>query len=93
MAEELPKDLQRWQTMRQKGMTRFILVTGIFSYGLPMFVIMTFVVNRRPDQPLTALRIAISAVIWTLGGAAFGFIMWKLNEGRYQRFLAKNKAG
>jgi hypothetical protein len=79
--------------MRQKGMGRFILITGILSYGLPMFAIMTFYVNRRPDQPLTALHIVIPVVVWTLGGAAFGFIMWKLNEGRYQRFLAKKKSG
>ena len=93
MNSEMPRDLQRWETVRRKGRPRFILVTGVLAYGGSMFVIMTFFVNRHPDRPLTAPMIAIAAVIWALGGAAFGLIMWKINEGRYQKFLAKQAAG
>jgi hypothetical protein len=89
MNSEMPRDLQRWAGIRQKGRPRFILVTGVLSYGVPMFVIMTFFVNRHPERPLTAPMLAVSAVIWALGGAAFGWVMWKITEGRYQKFLAK----
>jgi hypothetical protein len=89
MNSEMPRDLQRWEGIRPKGRPRFVLVTGVLSYGAPMFVIMTFFVNRHPERPLTAAMIAVAAVIWGLGGAAFGLIMWKINESRYQKFLAK----
>ena len=92
MNEPIPKHLQRWETVRQKGAPHYILLAGVLAYGVTMFVLMTFFVNRRPDQPLTPVRIAISAVIWMLAGALFGWIMWKLNERRYQRFLAKRMA-
>jgi len=89
----MPRDLKNWELLRQKGKRRFILITGVLSYGLPMFVVMTFFVNRKSEVMPEPLRVAISLVIWLLGGAAFGFIMWKLNEGRYQKFLAKKPGG
>ena len=92
MDEPMPKDLKNWALLRQRGKRRFVLLTGVLSYGVPMFIIMTFFVNRRSEVMPEYLRVAISLVIWLLGGAAFGWIMGKLNEGRYQKFLARQKA-
>ncbi len=89
--EQMPKDLKNWELLRQKGKKRFILITGVLSYGVPMFVVMTFLVNRDQGHLPPEVRIGILLVIWLLGGAAFGWVMWKLNEGRYQKFLAKQK--
>ena len=86
---ELPRDLKNWEALRQRGKKRFILITGVLSYGVPMFFVMTFFVNRKSEVMPEPLRLGISLVIWLLGGAVFGLIMWKLNEGRYQKFLAK----
>ena len=86
---ELPRDLKNWEALRQRGKKRFILITGVLSYGVPMFFVMTFFVNRKSEVMPEPLRLGISLVIWLLGGAAFGWIMWRLNEGRYQKFLAK----
>ncbi len=88
MSNALPKDLQKWETTRQKGKGRFILLHGVLGYGVPMFFVMTFVVNRQPERALTLSSIIISAVVWLLGGAAFGVAMWALNEGRYKKALA-----
>ena len=89
---ELPRDLKNWETLRQKGKKRFILITGVLSYGVPMFFVMTFFVNRKSEVMPEPLRLGISLVIWLLGGAAFGAIMCHLNETRYQKALAKQKA-
>lgn len=86
----MPKDLQKWEVTRQKGKTRFVLVAGVLSWGVPMFAVMTFVVNRRPERPLTPLMILISAVVWLLGGACFGLAMWAITERRYRKHLAAN---
>lgn len=53
-----------------------------------MFVLMTFFANRHPEKPLAPVLIAISAGVWAVGGAVFGWAMWTLTERRYQKYLA-----
>ena len=77
-----PQERERWQGVRAQGARRFILRTGVLAYGMPMFVAMTFFVNEPPSG---AAGIAISLLIWCLGGAAFGAIMWHLTERRYRK--------
>lgn len=88
MNPEMPKDLQRWEQTRQRGKLKFMLFNGVLCWGMPMFAVMTFVLNRGGDKPPTPALIAISALIWTLGGLLFGFSIWTLSERRYQKFLA-----
>jgi len=88
----MPRSLQKWEVTRQKGKKRFVLQTGVLAWGVPMFLVMTFVVNRQPDKPYSAGMIAVSAVIWAIGGACFGWAMWAIGERKYQKFLASKKA-
>lgn len=88
MTPELPKDLQRWEKTRQRGKWKFILFNGVLCWGAPMFFVMTFVLNRGGDKAATPGLIAISALIWTLGGMLFGLTIWTISERRYQKFLA-----
>lgn len=74
-----PETLARWKHTRSRGITRYILVTGVLSWGVPMFAVMTFFVHHAEASPRL---IAMSAVIWMLGGAAFGAIMWYVCERR-----------
>lgn len=92
MDDAMPKDLQKWKVTRQKGMKRFVLQTGVLAWGVPMFVVMTFVVNRQPDKSLSAGMIAICAVLWAIGGACFGWAVWAVSERKYQKYLASKKA-
>lgn len=89
MASEMPKALKRWETIRQKGKMRFILENGVLMWGVPMFVVMTFLVNPQKDrQEHKGSLILISAVIWAIGGLLFGWTVWTISEKRYQKFLA-----
>ena len=92
MNETMPKNLQKWEVTRQKGKKRFVLQTGVLAWGVPMFFVMTFVVDRQPDKPFSAGMIAVSAVIWAIGGACFGWLMWAMSERKYLKFLASKKA-
>ena len=84
----MSKDLQRWEKTRQRGKWKFILFNGVLCWGAPMFFVMTFFVNRRADRPLTPEILAVSAVLWALGGFLFGLTIWTISERRYQKFLA-----
>src|SRR5690348_10302182 len=78
--------LQRWHASRAQGQWRYILVSGVLSWGLPMFVAMTFFVSRPPV--ITPRLLCVSAVLWLLGGAAFRGFVWLLSERRYKRLTA-----
>ena len=77
-----PDKLELWKRTREKGILKFVLVNGVLSYGLAMFIAMTLVVHRNELTPRYA---ALSAVIWAIGGAVFGFLTWHLQESRYRK--------
>ncbi|TBR40778.1 hypothetical protein EYV96_10065 [Dyella terrae] len=60
-------------------MLRYVLVSGLLMWGLPMFVVMTFVISR-PQPP-----VALSAILWSVGGVGFGVAMWFIQEHRYRK--------
>jgi len=84
-----PEALAKWETARAKGMAHYILVRGVLSYGLPMFIAMTFFVHPNDLSPKF---IGISAVLWLIGGALFGVITWYLLERQYRKATQRNVA-
>jgi hypothetical protein len=76
------QQLEKWKATREKGMLRYVLVTGVLSYGLAMFVAMTFFVHHGD---LNLKFIAISAFLWTLGGAVFGIATWFALEHQFRK--------
>jgi len=83
-----PKEIEQWQKTREKGLVRFILFTGILSYGLPLFVVLNFM--DPPKMPLSiADLIATFLICAVAGGSAFGYILWVVQEKRYRKALDK----
>ena len=76
-----PEVREKWARTRAKGKRDYVLKSGVLAYGLPMFLIMTFYVNR---ERLTPSFILISALLWLIGGIFFGVAMWSVYEARYQ---------
>jgi hypothetical protein len=83
-----PKAIERWIETRKRGKWNYVLMHGVLAWGIPMFAVMTFVVNKREDRPLTPGMIAISAALWAVGGLCFGLAMWAVNERSYRKHLA-----
>ena len=77
-----PKQLEAWKKSREKGMLHFVFVSGVLSYGLPMFIVMTLMVHRTE---LSRQNIGISAVSWALAGALFGIAMWHIQEWQFRK--------
>lgn len=85
-----PAQVERWARVRARGMPQFLLVTGLLGYGLPMFAIMTFVVDRRAKS---LPEVAIAAAIWLVAGLLFGLVLWSFMERRYRRAADAREAG
>ncbi len=60
-------------------MLRYALLTGVASWGVPMFVTMTFFV------PHPRLSVPASAALWLIAGAGFGITTWLVHEYRYHK--------
>ncbi|MDQ2868123.1 MAG: hypothetical protein M3R59_06920 [Verrucomicrobiota bacterium] len=87
--DEMPRSLQRWESLRQKGKRKFIVQNGLLAWGLPMFIFMTFVFGRSQKYPLTPTLILLHASIWALAGVGYGWIVWTFTEKKYQEFVRR----
>ncbi len=76
-----PKNRENWEATRAKGRTRFILVTGVLGWGLPMFLFMTFWVQKVSVDDVGS--IALSMALWAVGGLGFGYWVWRVSEKKY----------
>jgi hypothetical protein len=81
------KGLQRWEKMRRRGASFFVLAWGVGFWGGMMFLLMglCYPALTRGSDALTPAWIAISAALWTLGGLLFGVVTWNFNERAWRR--------
>jgi hypothetical protein len=80
-----PASIQRWEAIRARGLARYVLVNGVLLYGLPLFLLMNFVVHPEHAGPRA---LAISGLAWGFGGALFGWVMWHARDRLYRRLAA-----
>lgn len=73
------KEFDRWSRVRQHGMLRFVLRSGVLFYGVPMFLVMTFLI------PHPRLSTTQSAALWLLAGLGYGLATWKVQEYRFRK--------
>ena len=77
-----------WELTRVKGKLNFILISGLFSYGLTMFIFMAFM-NKPFVEGFTSSAAIIHCIVWPLAGLLFGVTMWHFTESKYKKELAK----
>ncbi len=74
----------RWRQTRRHGMWPFVLKYGLLYWGVPMFVLMTFVLH--PFQHGFASQSAIvHCIVWPLAGVLFGLFTWFHTETKFRR--------
>lgn len=77
---------ERWYQVAKQGKTRFIWFRGVLSWGLPMFILMTLLfplLLDSTDVGYSWSRILFGAIIWSVGGYAFGWVMWRAGVKRF----------
>lgn len=81
-------EFNAWEVKRTKGKLNFVLVTGVLSYGLPMFILMAFMQKPFVDGLMTQAAM-IHYLVWLLAGLFFGTMMWSITQWRYKKELAR----
>lgn len=76
-----------WEVTRAKGKLNFFLISGVLSYGLPMFIMMAFM-NKPFADGFTSKAAIIHCIVWPIAGFLFGVIMWYVTEHKYKKELA-----
>lgn len=74
---------QQWQRTRQQGAWVYVLWRGVLCFGVPMFLFVQFVLNRK------RLPMWESAALWVLTGIIYGAFQWVSTERRYRKALAE----
>jgi len=77
-----------WYEHRTQGRDRHIVRTGVFGYGLAMFVsmeVMGPLLARHPPRSVAdfVTNLVIGAIIWPLAGWWFGARTWSAAEREY----------
>jgi hypothetical protein len=79
------KDLKRWRIAREKGMLVYVLRNGILAWGVPMFIVMSFIVNKPFASGFTIKNVVIHGSIWLGAGIFFGVCTWWIIERMYKK--------
>ncbi len=78
-----------WSITRQKGKWHFVILRGVLSWGIPMFLLMAFIPILREKEEPTVLYFIWQAILWGAAGGVFGLIIWSLSERSYIRRIDK----
>ena len=84
-----PTSLQKWTLIRDKGLTRHIIVNGLGWFGGCLFIGVTLgtidLANASADSP-SLQRLIINNFIVCMGtGLTFGLVTWYATEYMYQK--------
>jgi hypothetical protein len=74
----------RWEWTRRLGFYKYVGLFGVLSWGLPMFLLMTFFMSPHPQPPPSLFFILFSAVLWLCGGICIGWLTWRSAEKKFK---------
>lgn len=66
--------------IRNKKKYQYIVIYGVLSYGLPMFIYMTFFADDTFKNDFSLLFLIIDLVVWLSAGALFGYMLYMLRK-------------
>ena len=85
------KQFESWKRQREKGKKNYVLYNGVLAYGLPMFIVMTFFVNKPESGSMSFWLLAANLVLWAVAGLIFGLGTWHAFEKKFNKELARRQ--
>jgi hypothetical protein len=82
-----PRQVEGWSKTRAKGRTRFVWLTGVVSWGVPVAIIWSVAMAsfKGWDRFPHLLRIAL--ILFPIAGYWFGSYVWRKSEEQYEQTL------
>ena len=80
----------QWALIRERGRRRYILVTGLLGWALPVACLSTLINHVIGAPGPFVPRLAIAVVVAPVFGYLFGVLMWSQNERDYRKWKAKS---
>jgi len=79
--------IQKWEKTKEKGMLRFVLLRGVLGWGVPVFIIMAFIVNKVSfgDE-----RFIKGSLVFLVFGVLLGMYLWGDSERKYKKAMEIN---
>ncbi|MFD1007484.1 MULTISPECIES: hypothetical protein [Oceanisphaera] len=68
----------------QKGMLRFVLVIGVLGWGIPTAILFS-IIQHFTGTPQTINIVALSLVLFSVGGLFWGATMWWFVKSQYKK--------
>lgn len=86
MAMTAEERLAKWERVRAAGRDRFVMRCGVLGWGVPTAILYSLA-GLLWERGLGefALRLAISLLLFPLGGYFWGAIMWRHFEAAYAK--------
>ncbi|GAA0853710.1 hypothetical protein [Aliiglaciecola litoralis] len=78
------QELEAWEETRKKGWFNYILFNGLFMWGMPMFVAMSFI-SKPFAEGYTSRAAIVHYIVWPLAGLLYGAVMWWFAERRFKK--------
>ena len=71
----------------QKGMMRFVLVSGVLGWGIPTAILFS-IIQHFTGTPQTISTVAFSLVLFPIGGLFWGAAMWWFVKAQYNKMVS-----
>ncbi|MFP4325543.1 MAG: hypothetical protein ACLFP9_05960 [Desulfonatronovibrio sp.] len=85
------KRIQKWESTRQKGKLRFIILYGVVGWGFGMAIIVPAIRSILFGTQIDMPQLLSGIVVFPIIGSIFGLVLWHISEIEYHNHQRKNK--
>jgi asparagine N-glycosylation enzyme membrane subunit Stt3 len=80
---------QKWAKIREQGRMAYVLKYGVVGWGVPTGVMFSIVMAAMQGWERFWVLLAVSLILFPIGGIAFGVLTWKASESKYQEAVGQ----
>ena len=85
------KKIQKWESTRQKGKLRFILLYGVVFWGLGLAIVFPTIRSIFFNTQIELPELLSGIIGFPLIGAFWGLVMWHISETQYHNKINRHE--